>query len=181
MSTVPSRGRTVDLLPLFFGPVHVENSIELSEHQTEHPCWDSQRWTEHDSHILHRHLVHVRVLDDEDQVSDERSKERIVGQRELRYQGGQLFYSLLRIHEVWGQSMSCAISFENSHPPITDENFGWSSRVRMLAVSSRRNILSNPAIAWGSQYSPEASKSTSPSVDWFTPRLSFSDSKHGRG
>lgn len=75
VSTVPSRGRIVGFLPLFLGLVYVENPIEFSEHQTEYPCGDSQCWTEHDPNIPHCHLVCVRVLDDEDQVSGECSKE----------------------------------------------------------------------------------------------------------
>ena len=35
------------------------------------------------------------------------------------------------------------------------------------------NVLSNPAMACGSQYSSDASRSTSPSVNWFVPWLSL--------
>jgi hypothetical protein len=35
-------------------------------------------------------------------VSGERPEERIVRERELRYQAGQLFYSLLGINEIYG-------------------------------------------------------------------------------
>ena len=75
MPAVPSRGRIFGVLSLFFRPVYVENPIELSKHQSEHTCGDSQCWAEYYSNIPHRHLVYVRILDNEDQVSGECSKE----------------------------------------------------------------------------------------------------------
>jgi hypothetical protein len=48
--------------------LHVKHPIELAEHKAEHACWDAQRGTEHDAHVPHVHLVHARVLHDQDEV-----------------------------------------------------------------------------------------------------------------
>ena len=47
--------------------------------------------------------------------------------------------------------------------PMTERNRIWRSRVKILDGSSRKKLLSSPAMAWGSQYSSVRSRSTSPS------------------
>ena len=113
-------------------------------------------------------------------MSGECPKERIVRKRELRYQAGQLFYSLLGINEIYGGLISKITLVRLPYLPITERNLVWSSRVKMLAGSSRMKVLSNPAMACGSQYSSEASKSTSPSVNGFAPRLNSKYKEHRR-
>ncbi len=46
---------------------------------------------------------------------------------------------------------------------MTERNRIWRSRVKILDGSSRKKLLSRPAMAWGSQYSSVRSRSTSPS------------------
>lgn len=47
------------LVLLVESPVHIEHAVELAEHQAEYASGDTQRGTEDDSDIPHRHLVHA--------------------------------------------------------------------------------------------------------------------------
>lgn len=110
MLAVPPRGIALALhlfaaaavrLVLFIeGPVHVEHAVELAEHQAEHARRDAQRRTEDDSDIPHRHLVHARVLHNEDQVRSESAEQAVVGHGKGRDEVRKLPDPFLGIDEV---------------------------------------------------------------------------------
>jgi hypothetical protein len=71
-----------------------------SEHETEHASRDAQGRAEDDPDIPHRHLVHVRVLHDADQMCRERTEQAVVGDGQLGDQLRQFPDSLRCIREV---------------------------------------------------------------------------------
>ena len=84
------------------------------------------------------------------QISDEKVRESFLGDPRSLEQTGPV-----SPNEAW--------SGEKYDTPMTERKRKCRSRVRILAGSSRRKVFRRPAMAWGSQYSSDASRSTSPS------------------
>lgn len=90
----------VGLVLLIERPVHVEHAVELAEHQAEHARGNAQRGTKDDSNIPHRHLVHARILHNEDQVRSESAEQTVVGHGKGRDEVRELPDPFLGIDEV---------------------------------------------------------------------------------
>lgn len=85
---------------LFQSSVDVEDTLELAEHKAEYACRYTERRAEHNTDIPHRHLIDVRVLDDENQMRGECAEKAVVGDGQCRYQMRKFANPFLGIHEV---------------------------------------------------------------------------------
>jgi hypothetical protein len=48
--------------------IHAEDPVELPKHETEYTRRNTERGAENDANIPHRHLVVIRILDNQNQV-----------------------------------------------------------------------------------------------------------------
>lgn len=82
--------------------VDVEYAVELAKHEAEHARGDTQRRAEHDADVAHRHLVHVRVLHDKDEVRSQGAEEAVVSDRERGDEPRELFNPFLGVYKICG-------------------------------------------------------------------------------